>query len=78
MWILAALFKQKRFSFDNLKHFWAKIILFLWKSVEDVSPQIKISESTKSGQGKVIFSPFTQKQLEIHDATKNRLNALSH
>ena len=31
----------------------------------------------KSGREKLIFSPFTQKQLENHDRTKNRLNTLS-
>ena len=46
--------------------------------VKEVSPQITISESTKSGQEKLIFSPFTQKQLQIHDGTKNRLNRLSY
>ena len=38
----------------------------------------EISESTKFGREKLIFSLFTQKQLGIHDGTKNRLNALSH
>ena len=31
----------------------------------------------KSGREKLLFSPFTQKQPEIHDGTKNRLNTLS-
>ena len=37
-----------------------------------------MSESTKSELGKLFFSPFMQKQLEIHDGTKNRLNTLSY
>ena len=35
--------------------------------MKEVGPQITISESTKSGREKLIFSPFTQKQLEIQD-----------
>ena len=45
---------------------------------EEVNPQITISESTKSGGEKLIFSRFTQIQLQIHDGTENRLNTLSH
>ena len=69
-----------RFSFDNLTQvvFWTKVEHFYKKSVKEVSPQITISESTKSNWEKLSFLPFTQKQLEIHDGTKNRLNTLLH
>ena len=49
----------------------------LWKSVIEVIAQITISEFTKSGREKLIFSRFTQKQLQIHNGTKNRLNTFS-
>ena len=54
-----------------------KVNLFI-KSVEEVSPQITILESTKSEPEKLIFLRFTQKQLQIHDGTKNNLNRLLH
>ena len=41
-----------------------------------VIPQITIVESRKSAREKLIFSRFKQKQLQTHDGTKNRLNAL--
>ena len=47
-------------------------------SVKEVSPEITISESGKSGLEKLIFSRFMQKQLKIHHGTENRLNTLSH
>ena len=50
--------------------------LFYKNPFKEVSPQIVISESTKSGRKKIIFSRFTQKPLQIHTGTKNRLNAL--
>ena len=50
----------------------------LQKFVKEVSPEIAILGSSKSGQEKLIFSPFTQEQLQIHDGTKNRLNRLSY
>ena len=59
-------------------HFLKKRWTLLCKSVKKVSLQITISESTKSGQEKLIFSRFTQKQLQIYDGTENRLNMLSH
>ena len=40
------------------------------KPVKEVSPQIAILESAKSGREKLIFSRFTQKQHQIHDGTK--------
>ena len=43
-----------------------------------VSPQITISKSTQSRRRKLMFSRFAQKQLQIHEETKNRLNMLSH
>ena len=71
-----------RFSFDNLAHvvFWTKVEHFHKKTVKYdlfICPEITISESMKSGQEKLLFSPFTQKQPEIHNGTKNRLNTLS-
>ena len=36
----------------------------------------QISESTKSGPEKLFFLQFTQKPLQIHNGTKNRLNKL--
>ena len=72
MWISGALFEQIRFSFDNLTH------VIFWTKVKEVSPQIAISESPKSGWEKLIFSSFTKKQLEIYDRTKSRLNPLLH
>ena len=72
MFISGALFEEKRFSFDNLTHviFWTKGELFY------KDPQIAISEPTKSGREKLIFSRLTQKHLQIHDGTENRLNTL--
>ena len=66
-----ALFEQKILTFDNLAHavFWTKGELFC-KNLLEVSPQIVISEYTKSGRAKLIFSRFTQKQLQIHDEAK--------
>ena len=59
--------------------FFNKKLIRLQKSVEEVSPQITISESKKSGRERLIFlTRFIQKQLQIHDGTKNRLNTLSH
>ena len=77
-WISGALFAQKRYSFDNLTHvvLWTKGELFYKNSFKEVSPQIAISKSTKSGGEKLIFSRFTQKTLQIHNGTKNRLNTL--
>ena len=62
-----AFFEQLRFSFDNLTLvvFWAKVELSDKNPLKRSSSQIAISEST-------------QKQLEIHDGTKNKLNTLSH
>ena len=40
------------------------------KPVKEVSPQIAILESAKSGREKLIFSRFMQKQHQIHDGTK--------
>ena len=53
-----ALFGQKIFSLGNLTHVlyfnerWSRLV----KSVKEVSPIITISESKKSGQGRLIFS----------------------
>ena len=59
--------------------FFNKKLIRLQKSVEEVSPQITISESKKSGRERLILlTRFIQKQLQIHDGTKNRLNTLSH
>ena len=63
-----------RYVFTFLKQ---KVNSFI-KSVEEVSPQITISESKKSGREKRIFSRFTQKQLQIHDGIKNSLNTFSY
>ena len=77
-WISGVLFKQKRCCFNNLTHavLWTKSELFCKKPFKEVSPQIAISESTKSGREKLIFSQFTQKRLQIHNGTKNKLNTL--
>ena len=52
MWISCALFEQKRCPFDNLTHvvLWTKGKLFYKNPFKEVSLQITISESTKSGQ----------------------------
>ena len=63
------LFEQKRFSFDSLTYFERKVNSFI-KPVKEVSHQIAILESAKSGREKLIFSRFTQKQHQIHDGTK--------
>ena len=78
MWNSGALFEQKRCPFNNLTHavLWTKGELFYKNPFKEVSPQIAISESTKSGREKLIFSRFTQKPLQIHNRTKNRLNTL--
>ena len=78
MWNSGALFEQKRYSFNNLTHavLWTKGELFYKNPFKEVSPQIAISESTKSGREKLILSRFTQKPLQIHNGTKNRLNTL--
>ena len=62
--ILGVLFEQKRCSFDNLTHIalWTKGELFYKNPFKEVSPQIAISESTKSGREKLIFSRFTTEQ----------------
>ena len=64
MWISGALFEQKRCSFDNLTHvvLWTKGELFYENPFKEVSPQIAISESRKSGREKLIFSRFTTEQ----------------
>ena len=62
-----------RYVFTFLSKRWTR----LERSVKEVSSQITISESTNSGREKLIFSWFSQKQLQIHDGTENRLNALS-
>ena len=74
IWVSCAIFEQKRISFDNLIHvaFWTKRELFY------KNPQITISEPTKSGRQKLIFSRFTQNQLQVSNGTENRLNTLSH
>ena len=57
IWISGGLFEQKIFSFDNLTHviFWTKGEL-AYKYPLEVSPQITTSESTKSGQEKLIHN----------------------
>ena len=57
IWISGALFEQKIFSFDNLTHviIWAKGEL-AYKYPLEVSPQVTTSESTKSGQEKLIHN----------------------
>ena len=78
MWISNALFEQKRFSFDNLtRRFLNKRWTLLQKYVKKVSLQITISKYTKSRRGKLMFSRFTQKKLQIHEGTKNTLNTPS-
>ena len=78
IWISGVLFEQKRCSFNNLTHAVLSIKgeLFYKNPFKEVSPQIAISESTKSGREKLIFLRFTQKPLQIHNGTKNRLNTL--
>ena len=51
--------------------------ILLWKSVKEISPQVTTSESTKSGQGKLISSRFTEKHFQIHNVIKNELTRLS-
>ena len=74
MWISGALFDQKRFSFDNLTHvvFWTKGELFYENPLKRsaLKPQFLNPQN-------LIFSRFTQKQLQVHDGTKNGLNMLS-
>ena len=82
MWISGALFEQMRFSFNNLSHvvFWTKVELFyknpLKRSVfksQFQSPRNLVEKNVfftihaKTTREKRFFSPFTQKQLEIHD-----------
>ena len=55
---------------------WPKGEFFYKNPFKEISPQIAISESTKSGRKKLIFSRFMQKPLQIHTGTKNRLNTL--
>ena len=78
IWISGVLFEQKRRSFNNLTHvvLWTKGELFYKNPFKEVSPQIVISESTKSGREKPILSWLTQKQLQIHSGTKNISNTL--
>ena len=79
MWISCALFEQNRFFLDNVTHavLWKKRWTLSWKSVKEVSPPITVSESTKTGRAQLIFSRFTQKQLQIHDGTRNGLKYAS-
>ena len=78
IWISGVLFEQKRRSFNNLTHvvLWTKGELFYKNPFKEVSPQIVISESTKSGREKPILLWLTQKQLQIHSGTKNISNTL--
>ena len=74
MWISGALFEQKRFSFDNLTYvvFWAKGELF---NKNPLKGSVHISQF-QNPRNRTDFSGFTQKQFQIHDKTKNRLNTL--
>ena len=78
MWILGALFEQKRFSFDNLTHvvFWRKVVLFYKNPLKMSVLKSKFQNPGNLDEKNFISSPFTQKQL--HDGTQNRLNTLSH
>ena len=51
-------------------HFLNKRWTRLERSVKEVSIQITISEFRNTGREKLIFSRFTQKQLQIHNETK--------
>ena len=78
MWISGALFEQMRFSFDDLTHviFWTKVEL-VYKNPLKRSVLKSQFQSPRNLVKKNFFSPFMQKQLPIHDGTKNRLNTLS-
>ena len=69
MWISGALVEQKIFFWQSDTCFWTKGELFY--------PQIRISESTQSGRKNPDFFTIHVKQIQIHVATKNRLNSLS-
>ena len=59
-----------------MSFFEQKMNSFYKNPFKEVSHQMAISESTKSGREKLIFLRFTQKPLQIHNGTKNRLNTL--
>ena len=73
-------FRTKEIFFwqSGICRFLHKIWTLLWKSVKEIIPQITVLEFTKSAREKMTFPPFTQKQLEIYDWTKDILNTLSH
>ena len=78
--ISGALFEQIRFSFDNPTHvvFWTKVEHFYKNSLKRPVFKSQFQSPRNLVKKNFIFSPFTQKQLEIHDGTKHRLNMLSH
>ena len=53
-------------------------LVYSFKTVKRVSPEIAIPESMKFGREKMMFSRFMLRQLQIHDEIKNRLNTLLH
>ena len=72
MWISGVLFEKNQIFLwqSDTCRFLNKGWTRLEKSVKEVSIQINISEFRNTGREKLIFSRFTQKQLQIHNETK--------
>ena len=80
IWISGVLFEQKRRSFNNLTHavLWIKGELFYKNPFKEVSPQILISESTKSVREKLILSRFTHKKPSNSQRNKEYIKYALH
>ena len=78
MWISGALFEEKRFFFDNLTHviFWTKGELF-YKNPLKRSVLKSQFQNPRNVDEKNQFMQFKQKQLQIHDGTKNGSNTFT-
>ena len=80
MWISGALFEQKQFSFDdNLTGvvFWTRGEIFYKNPLMRSVHKSQFQNPRNLDEENWFFSRFTQKQLQIHDRTKNGLNTLS-
>ena len=80
MRISGALFEQMRFCFDNPTHvaFWTKVEHFYKNPLKRSVLKSQFQNPRNLVEKNFFFSPFTQKQLEIQEGTKDRLNTLSH
>ena len=80
MWISGAFFEHMKFFFDNLTHvvFWTRTELFHRNLTKRSVLKSQFQNPWNLDEKNSFFSPFTQKQLEFHDGTKNRLNTLSY